>query len=364
MKIAYVCYWNAFLLDGVAKKIIGQSGHWRRSGHDVEVFCLTPDPQAAQPPALPGRLFAFTGLRDRYLKTRRLANAVRSFHPDVIYVRYDTFLPPISRALGIAPVVLELNEQPGKHQLLPMHLRRYGLWNRRRLLARAGGFVTVANETADAPWVTQRSRPTLVLGNSLDLSSFPVTPAPEHARPRGVFIGGPRMPWHGVDKIRVLAEKLPAVDFDVIGPTDRDLGGAPPRNLRMHGFLERERYEPIVRSSDFGIGTLALHRVNLNENAPLKLREYLAFGLPVLMANEDPDLTAEPHWFVEKLPNHESNAVDSADAIRTWISEIRGRRVPRATVEALIGIEMKEAKRLAFMHDVMTGPTASHQHAA
>lgn len=364
MNVAYVCYWDAYLLDGVAKKIIGQSEHWRQSGHEVEVFCLTPDPQNPRPPVLPGRLFPFTDARDRYVKTRRLASAVRWFHPDVIYMRYDTFLPPISRAFDIAPVVLELNEQPGKHQLLPAHLRCYALWNRRRLMARAGGFVTVANETADAPWLRDYFRPTLVLGNSLDLGTFPTTPAPEHPRPRGVFIGAPGMPWHGVDKIRTLAERLPGVDFDVIGPNDRDLRGPGPPNLRMHGFLERDQYEPIVRDSDFGIGTLALHRVSLNESAPLKLREYLAFGLPVLVANEDPDLTSEPHWFVRKLPNYESNVVDSSDAIAAWIHEVRGRRVPRATVEALIGIDTKEARRLEFMRNVMARSTPRLRRAA
>lgn len=356
MKIAYVCYWNAFLLDGVAKKIAGQTEYWRGAGHEVEVFCLSPRPEKPGPPVLQAHVFAFAGLRDRYAKTYRLATAVRAFRPELIYMRYDTFLPPVSRALRAAPAVLELNEQPGKHRLVAGLARRYGLWNRRRLLARAGGFVTVANETARASWLRERRQPVLVLGNSLDLSAFPITSAPAHDRPRGVFIGGRGMPWHGVDKIRVLAERLPAVDFDVIGPADHDLGGPAPPNLRMHGFLERARYEPIVVDSDFGIGTLALHRVGLNENASLKLREYLAFGLPVMLANEDPDLTSEPHWFVCKIPNLESNLVDSSDLIRAWVEGVRGHRVPRPVVERLIGVETKEEARLEFMRGVMTGP--------
>lgn len=359
MRIAYVCYWDAFLLDGVTKKISGQSEYWQQAGHEVEVFCLTPKAQPPRPPALPASLFTFESLRDRYAKTRRLAAAVRSFRPDVTYMRYDTFLPPIAQALRVAPVVLELNEQPSKHRILPTLARRYALWNRRRLLARASGFVTVSNETAGAPWLKACPQPTLVLGNSLDLSTFPITAEPENERPRGIFVGGARMPWHGVDKIRALAERLPTVDFDVIGPTDRDLRGTAPENLRMHGFLERAEYEPLVRESDFGIGTLALHRVGLNENAALKLREYLAFGLPVMLANDDPDLTPEPHWFVCKLPNSESNVVDSSETIQAWIEEIRGRRVPRPIVERLIGAETKETARLAFMHGVTSAPPRS-----
>jgi hypothetical protein len=228
----------------------------------------------------------------------------------------------------------------------------YDRFSRRRLLSEADGFVCVAHELAESPWLVALGRPATVVGNSLDVGRFPHAPPVRNERPRGVFLGAPGLAWHGVDKIRLLAERMPEFDFDVVGPSADDLGGPVPANLVLHGFLERERYEPIVLNADFAIGTLALHRQTINETAPLKLREYLAYGLPMILAHDDPDLTSSPQWFVLKLPNQESNIEDSIQEIRAWVRDIVGRRIARDIAERLVSTSAKEPARLAFMERV------------
>jgi glycosyltransferase involved in cell wall biosynthesis len=355
VRIAYVCFWNAYLLDGVAKKILTQTSHWRRAGHSVEIFCLTPASRTGASPVLPGHVFPFTNLAGRYRATARLAAAARAFEADVLYVRDDLFLPPLWRLAERPGTVLELNTAPEEYDFRGALARRYHDLNRRQLFRRAGGFVSISRGFVESTWLAPYPQPKLVLGNSIDLAAFPETAAPANERPRGLFLGTSGLAWHGVDKVRLLAELLPDFDFDVVGPGEADLGGPAPPNLVVHGYLDREQYEPLARKADFGISSLALHRQGLREMSPLKLREYLAYGLPVVLAHEDPDLADGEHWFVLELPNAESNVTDGVQAVHDFVLATKGRRVDRATVEALVGAPAKEALRLDFMRRVVEG---------
>jgi hypothetical protein len=352
MRIAYVAYWNAFRRDGVVKKIETQVGQWRRTGNEVRVFCLTPPGSSGESPQLDAELFAFRGFRGRLLETSRLAGAVRRFAPDVVYLRYDLFLPTIWRVFRGRPVVVEFNEQPEEYALRAARANLYEPLNRRLILRGAKGFVCIAHELASSPFLASLERPKVVIGNSIGLDEFPELPAPQNKRPRGVFLGGHGLVWHGVDKIRLLAELLPEVDFDLVGPPAQELGGPIPSNLTVHGFLARPEYEPLIASADFAIGTLALHRQNINETSPLKLREYLAYGLPVIIGHRDPDVPEGGAWYLLELPNEESNVAEHLDEIRDFVERVRGRRVPRGEVRFLDSAS-KEQTRLEFLARVL-----------
>ena len=96
-------------------------------------------------------------------------------------------------------------------------------------------------------------------------------------------------------------------------------------------------------------GTLALHRKQMNEACPLKVREYLAFGLPVVIGYGDTDLTGIEPWWLLRVPNAEDNVRQNAERIRSFIADVRGRRVPRDEVADRIGAAAKEQRRLEFM---------------
>lgn len=353
MKIAYICFWNAYRRDGVTKKMETQARHWRKAGHTVETFCLTSPPAEPGPPLFAAQTFEFTHLPGRLLATHRLAKAVRAFEPDVIYLRNDLFLPTLWPVLTKFPVVMEMNGSPQEYVLRNTRARAYYLWSHARLLDRVDGFVAVGKQIGEEPLLVARGRPIVIISNSIELTDFPETPAPNNERPRGVFLGGGGLVWHGVDKIRLMAEQLGEMDFHVIGPPAEDVGTDLPANLTVHGFLGRDEYEEIVTHCDFAIGTLALHRTNLDETSPLKLREYLAYGLPIVLGHSDLDLTSEPSWFILRLPNIESNVLDGIETIRAWVRSIVGRRVPRDEAQILVGADTKEAQRLAFITQII-----------
>ena len=87
----------------------------------------------------------------------------------------------------------------------------------------------------------------------------------------------------------------------------------------------------------------------MREACPLKVREYLGYGLPVVVAYRDTDFSDVAPWFLLELPNAEDNAVAGVDRIRAFVDAVRGRRVTRSEVEARIGTAAKETRRLALL---------------
>ena len=101
MRIAYLCYWGARRRDGVVDKILAQVAAWRRLGHDVALFVLEPH-RSTGPSVLGDTVESFDGLVGRVAAGLRLERAIRLYAPDLVYVRYDLFLPPPIR-LPCAP---------------------------------------------------------------------------------------------------------------------------------------------------------------------------------------------------------------------------------------------------------------------
>ena len=174
--------------------------------------------------------------------------------------------------------------------------------NRWLLFRNTQGFACVTPELAlRVPPKDGRAKVVCVT-NGISLSSGEPLPAASNRRPRLVFLAGAPEPWHGLDKISWLASELPEFDFDLVGPL-----WSPevvmPDNVRIHGFLERDAYEPLLASADVGLAGLALHRIGRQPQSPLKVREYLLRGIPVIVGYEDPDLEGEP-WFVLAVAEH------------------------------------------------------------
>jgi hypothetical protein len=105
-----------------------------------------------------------------------------------------------------------------------------------------------------------------------------------------------------------------------------------------------------------------MHRIPLEEACPLKVREYLAFGLPVLIGYTDTDIPARAPYALQ-IPNTEDNVATRVKEIRTFVEGWRGRRVPREMV-AHMDWSVKEEARLRFISRVCGIPTRGQRQTA
>jgi hypothetical protein len=342
MRIAYVID----LVDepGVIRKIGLQLQAWRADGHEVEAFVIYP---RAAKHSIEGRHFDFRGLVGRAAASRRLRREVLAYQPDVAYLRYDLFMPPIWRLVRAIPTVVELNtDDLIEFRARGLANRFYNQLNHRVLLRSAKGIVGVTAELVQREKTRGFVHASAVIGNGIDLPDLDRVPELD-ASPRLVFLGG-NQSWHGVDVIAELAVAMPSITFDLVGIDD---AGHFPENVRAHGVLSPQEYERVLLRASAGIGPLALHRKGLQEAAPIKIREYLAHGLPIVIAHRDPDIDAAA-WFVHSLPKAPVDAASAALGIADFLRRILGRRVLLEEIRDAVDYRSKERVRLKFVSGV------------
>jgi len=143
------------------------------------------------------------------------------------------------------------------------------------------------------------------------------------------------------------------MSFLVIGYSSDDYSGEIPKNMSFLGFLRQEKIRECLSRADVAVGTLALHRNNMDEGSPLKVREALGYGLPVIYAYQDTDLEDLDAEFLLRLPNTESNVVDNLDRIKAFAYAMRGKRVDRTLILERVDQKLKEEKRLDFFQKIL-----------
>jgi hypothetical protein len=206
--------------------------------------------------------------------------------------------------------------------------------------------IVVTQEIARHPELRRLGRPMSVLPNSIDMNDYPQLPAPQNSQPRLIFIASPRMAWSGVDKVARIATLFPSWDIDVVGPGVDEFIDRP-SNLHVHGFLQREEYLPLMARADVAIGPLALHRKGLSEASALKVAEYLAYGIPVIIAHRE---SAFPDGapFLLQLANRDDAVEASVPQIQGFVEKWRGQRIARTEI-ARIDARVVERDRLRLV---------------
>lgn len=365
MRIAYISlHWSRAASSGVGKKIMRHINAWRAAGHEVELF-MHAAKRATDAPLIPGRVFAYDergrlkGEWKRSAAARQMIRAVKSYSPDLIYLRYGMYVYPIHRLSRIAPFIEEMNTNDiHQHARLGRLFSLYNRVTRGWIIERASGLVCMSDEIARDAHNARFQKPTLVIGDSIDLENITPLSAPKNDQPHLAFIGSPDSPWQGVDKLVSFASRFKDVSVHLIGYDTVDGYSTLPDNLRAHGYLDQKQYVEILAGMDCAIGSLALHRIRLNESSPLKTRECLAYGLPMILPYKDTDLDDLDCDFLLKIPNKEDNIQTHGKAIREFAYRMRGVRADRNALKDRIDSTRKEELRLKFFEEILNSPHA------
>jgi hypothetical protein len=275
------------------------------------------------------------------------------YKPDVIYLRYGMYVYPIHQLASIAPVIEEITTNDlTQHKRLGHFYNIYNRLTRGIILQRTSGLVCLSRELANSPGIAAYKKPIEVIGDGVDLSHTQPLKAPNNKCPHLVFIGSPDAPWQGVDKLVLLANRMPDLSIHIIGYERLDGFAALPDNLSLHGYLDTDQYKKILAQMDVAISSLALHRIGMKESSPLKTRECLAYGLPIILPYVDTDLHDLDCDFILKIPNTEDNVKTHVELIRDFAYRMRGMRADRETLMSRIDSKQKELIRLSFFDKI------------
>lgn len=362
MRISY--FYNTDRLDesGVTKKIIQQVLEWRALGHEAKIFCvaITFDPNFISKNKEIIDL-SIKKQRNYYLKffdSFEVFYKIKKYKPDVVYLRFELMRPLIFRVVRKYRSIVEINSDDNEElKLLKNRSIRYyskyiyNLFVRRILLKSAVGIVYVTHELSKhSSFQKYSNSPFVVIPNSIKLNHYVTKKNAtfDHRRPQLVFIGSGNSPWHGIDKIVKLADLTKDFDYHIIGGEklpDTD-------NVKFYGQLGKDQYDRIIQNADIGIGTLALHRKKMEEACPLKIREYLANGLPIIIGYTDTIfIENRPDWVLE-LPNCEDNIFIKLNEIINFVEKMKSVGLTREQVMPYVDTTYFELQRLSFMEKV------------
>lgn len=355
MKIAYLLHHNeAPESSGILRWVMMETQYWQAMGHDVHVFIYSSRQYtSADIGNLPLTVRQYQGMRDRFGKVNALSQDIVAFKPDVVRMTYDPYYPGMKAVFQQFPVVVDIHSDDTHEYRLGAKQRYwYNRLTRHQIFRQAKGLLFVTHEMATRKHLNPFDKPYTVIANAIDLSQYTPLPPVDNPNPRLVFIGTPNQSWHGLDKIIKLATHFPQWHFDLIGPTKQGLGGDVPANIVAHGYLKRAAYETVVAQADVAFGTMALHRKNMEEACAYKVREYCAYGIPIIIGYQDTDFP-DSYPFICQLPNTEDNIDTHKQQIEQFVLANKGKRIPREAV-AHLDVQVKEAARLTFFEKIIS----------
>jgi len=371
LKIAYIVNEDISKHSGVVSKIRSQTAVWEKTGHDVKVFTLSARGTISllENGIIIGHRVPGWGVRkllSYFQKMRQLKKQLNDFGPDVVYLRYFFYFPGMLSILRKhAPFIFEINSNDvNEYKKRFKKYQLYNLLTRGILFGNADGFISVSHELEIDPDFSKYKRPSVVIGNGIDVHSVDKreNDGVDPDQPmQAVFIGSPNKQfWHGLDKVIYLAKKIPDVIFHIIGPDIEHMIQIDARvesmeNVKAHGYLGEDESQAIVKTCDVGISTLSLYLKGMEEASPLKSRQYLAQGIPIIIGYKDTDLPGMGCPFVLSIGNYEGNVKDNLAVIEKFILSSREfdvREIQSFALEHLDYAE-KEILRLNFFQAML-----------
>lgn len=359
LRVAYFLTWRFGADSGVLHKVRDQVAAWQRLGADVAIFVVTSEAAHQDWATLPWTKHAAM-LRPTRLPSvtqnrrahRSAMAALQEWAPDITYVRSSPRQVAISRALRGLPHVIEIqSDDLAEARISGGAVGLLIRATRRACLSSARGMVFVSHELARSPSYRAFTPRRTVIGNGVDLSRLSVLPDLRRPGdpPRIFFVGHPGVPWHGLDDLLDLADARPTWSFDIVGPSQ---GDRIQPNVRYYGLMRPDEYLDVLATADVSVGGLAMHLKGLHEASPLKSRESLACGIPVVAGYRDTDIPEDSDVYLQ-VPNETGGIVRAADRLEAFVDHWRGRRIHHGEI-AYLDTMTKERQRLDFLAQMLT----------
>ncbi|MEG0742897.1 MAG: glycosyltransferase [Clostridia bacterium] len=248
---------------------------------------------------------------------------------DVLYLRY---MPTFGAALCAirafkaqgGRLVIEYPTYPIAQENNRFFFRRQVFRYADHVLAKINPLVDLYALIGDPCGGTLNGRPAVNIVNGVDAEALPPHLPNESPTIRLLALAS-MSGWHGYDRIlRSLAEYRGDADvrLEMVG-SDGDGSMEKWRALTQelflqervtfHGSLYGDALNDQIAQCDVGVGSLGMYRYGLTRATTLKLREFMARGLPFISAVDDPTLPDAPDWIL-RVPNDDT-PIDMAQVV-------------------------------------------------
>lgn len=157
-----------------------------------------------------------------------------------------------------------------------------------------GGSVGVTNEIVDYENDRRlRRRPAMFIPNTVDPEEFLEALDADRCidnRVKFIFVANEFVRWHGLEEVLKAWKNYARNTSDelhVVGKCPESPQAATSGGPIFHGRLGRMELMRLYRECDYALGSFRLDLLGMREGSTLKLREYLASGLPVACGQAD-----------------------------------------------------------------------------
>ena len=354
MKIVYLINEDLHLNSGVIQKIKQQSKQWIKEEHTVYFVSYktmsiynSKYEIIHKEKTLDITLWKIGTFIRLFNNSYAIKALLEKIDFDMIYTRHMRFMPFFNRILKTNTVVMEINsDDVAEYKLQSKFRYLYNLLTRDLILKHVDAFISVSRELKVK--FEKYHKPIIVIANGINTTLYEVVEK-KNQKPILVFIGSPNQAWHGVNKIIDMSKHYTDYQFYIIG-TD----GSDTPNLKYFGYLSDKESIKLLNKADIGIGTLSLYKNNMNEASPLKTRQYLACGLPLIYAYTDTDIE-RPTEFTVKLENKEDNLdykkID--EFIENVFNNKSVNQQARVFAQNILDYDKKEILRLEFFKKIL-----------
>lgn len=300
--IAYPSAW-----PGITRRLAEQSRAARAAGLDLHFAVLT-----CEPCAIAGVDCVVMDPRERFSRCQAILRRGLLDGFEATILRYPTSLDlsitPLLDRHGRRMVSEHHTDEVAELSLVgtPLGGRLRSFIESRRkpaFLSRLAGIIAVTEELRVLEQASAPDLPSIVIGNGIDTSTQDAhgPSSFDDGRLRLVWACSEFAPWQGLDRLltALLARRSgPVVELALAGrltPEQNERverAGSTLLKIHRHGLVDQASLDKLLRSAHLVVGTLALHRKHMREACPLKVREAVARGLPVITSCLDPDLPA------------------------------------------------------------------------
>ena len=176
-------------------------------------------------------------------------------------------------------------------------------------------------------------------------------PPDRRDRLRMAFVATEFAPWQGLEGLLDrLAASTAEVELDVVGSlsAEQERRCAKDQRVRVHGLLDQGALRDVLAAATVGIAALRADGKGLTQACSLKVRDYLAAGVPVVSGHDD--------VFPDGFPYYRRTGTD-IEAILAAAHEWRS--VDRATVREAARPHIDKVELVRRLHGELVAAFAS-----